>query len=652
MKNYIVLDSEKNKKPLDIGCGALSASVGYDGRLCAVNGFHSKHGFVTLNSLEPFDNAKWYDSNYVRQYRRNIATESPSNNSGFGFIPDFKDLKQTFLYDGCTIPTIVGQEKPFKWKGTYHTVSIAGESWISHQVTVQNTDRSQNAFPYRFGGLFSFNRSSYGQLTEAGPIPLPNQMNHFLCQGNWISVHNPDLNATAEMYAFEETRPLQLSDWQLSSDKSIPYETALNLILEAGETKRLCFLYRVHSGEAARTDPAILEVHYPDDSYDFPSEHLIGDHVEPLTEQEWAEFVIKRNLDYILSCCAVPVEGEAICILTDHQLLPLSWNRDSYYMMTLLITADKTTSWPTIEKNDRFATIVKGHLLWMFEQAERPNGYWGRAYLTNGYCKDNVFQLDQQCYPLLQLCDYYEWTKDEELIQRIVPKLKGVLNDILVHRHTIEWLFRTGETPADDKVDFPYHFSSQVLIWHTFRKLHELNTKFAFMDMDLNDCARLVKTSCLKHFKVMNQGKELFAYLTDLNGNHQCYHDANDLPTVLAPVWGFTEADDATWLNTMEYGFSSGNNGGFYPGKFGGLGSVHTPHSWPLGDAQELLFSALVKDSKRYRKVMGKLSQISFWDGMFSEAIDEHTGSIASRHWFSWPGSFLSHVLLSTSLVD
>ena len=58
----------------------------------------------------------------------------------------------------------------------------------------------------------------------------------------------------------------------------------------------------------------------------------------------------------------VPV-GDGACILTDHMLLPLSWNRDAYYVARAML-----------EHDHGLADIVRRHLLWMFEVAERPDG--------------------------------------------------------------------------------------------------------------------------------------------------------------------------------------------------------------------------------------------------------------------------------------
>ncbi|MFT6897041.1 MAG: meiotically up-regulated gene 157 (Mug157) protein [Paraglaciecola sp.] len=74
---------------------------------------------------------------------------------------------------------------------------------------------------------------------------------------------------------------------------------------------------------------------------------------------------------------------------------------------------------------------------------------------------------------------------------------------------------------------------------------------------------------------------------------------------------------------------------------YGGLGSVHTPHKWPLGDGQELLYAWLSGEGEYQQRVLEKLKETACWDGMYNETVDENTCVIRSRHWFSWPGAFI-----------
>jgi hypothetical protein len=347
----------------------------------------------------------------------------------------------------------------------------------------------------------------------------------------------------------------------------------------------------------------------------------------------------------------VPVTDEQVCVITDHQLLPLVWNRDVYYMIRLLLLAEQRSeqvvdaSWQTVWR-EKVQHVMRGHILWTFETAQRPRRYWGRAYLTTGYYKDDAFELDEQCYPLLELCDYCTRFGDDALLRRVSPQVEEILDMLMEYKDGSVWLFRTRETPADDMVRYPYHFSSQVLLWWTLKQLTSLQEKMPFTTHDLAIWAENVRLACLTAFKTEWEGKAVFAYLIDLQGDYQLYYDANDLPTIYAPVWGFCDPQDEVWHQTLQFALSTSNQGGFYPGAFEGLGSVHTPHPWPLGDVQELMYAQICGDQERWQRVWQKLQQVVQWDGLFSEAINENTGQIESRHWFSWPGAFLSTILL------
>lgn len=59
---------------------------------------------------------------------------------------------------------------------------------------------------------------------------------------------------------------------------------------------------------------------------------------------------------------------------------------------------------------EQIQRVVRGHLHWVFIDAQRPHGFYHRSYLVNGRPKDTpISQLDQQCYPLLELCDYMNY---------------------------------------------------------------------------------------------------------------------------------------------------------------------------------------------------------------------------------------------------
>jgi meiotically up-regulated gene 157 (Mug157) protein len=282
------------------------------------------------------------------------------------------------------------------------------------------------------------------------------------------------------------------------------------------------------------------------------------------------------------------------------------------------------------------ADLVRQHLLWLFEIAERDAGLWGRAYLANGRIKDRAFQLDQQIYPLLELADYFAATGDTTTLTRLQHHIAAVVEALLAKRAHYDWLFATDETPADDPVTHPYHLSSHILLWHTLRQLAALGPHLGVDLEALAGFAAAVHEATQRTFRGQRGGVECYAYAADGYGHAGFYHDANDFPLALAPTWGFVAASDPTWRATVDFAFSTANPSGFYSGH---LGSVHTPAPWPLGDIQELHIARLLGDTNRVARVRAHLQKAAQWDGALPEAYAAETYSVLSRHWFAWPGA-------------
>jgi uncharacterized protein len=120
--------------------------------------------------------------------------------------------------------------------------------------------------------------------------------------------------------------------------------------------------------------------------------------------------------------------------------------------------------------------------------------------------------------------------------------------------------------------------------------------------------------------------------------------DANDVPTALAPCWGFCDPSNAHWQATMRFAFSS-HNRGYSNGSFGDLGSNHTCGTWPLGDIQEWVAMRLLGQPSAARRALQRLVHVASEDGMLPEAYDSETGEWRARHWVAWPGALLGALL-------
>ena len=138
-------------------------------------------------------------------------------------------------------------------------------------------------------------------------------------------------------------------------------------------------------------------------------------------------------------------------------------------------------------------------------------------------------------------------------------------------------LLATDENAADDPASAPFIAASQILLWYTARRAGEMVTQ-GVLRLDpttFTAAADAVREAFTGHFAT---GGGPWPYAVDALGTTVRYHDANDLPVALAPLWGFCAPDDPGWAATMAFAFSSANPA-FVSGRLSGLGSAHTPDS-------------------------------------------------------------------------
>lgn len=663
----MTLDRKLSYKPLDFGNGLVAGSVNASGQLVALNLPHPNQGYVTLTGAEPFPGGdRWYDQDFVRQYRANLASpELP----GFGFSFG----QDSGLATKCSFPVPAMPLVEFSPAPGLDLEILTFAPWAAEgeapaaaiQVVKARHQPEKARLDYTWRGTIALTRASYAQLTEGGPLPLPSLDYTFTVVDGILAVDNRYLDQAVALLIgeFDSTGQLVriLHDWKITHtnhNRSLAISLQGRLDLEEDGNAWLAVIFGFgRDREAARAqalDQAAANLQEVMAQNVQHWQHI--DTVIEATELEktrpGSSWPVRQALAYNLACCPAPFNGHATCIITDHQLLPLSWNRDSYWQVQAFLALRKQARNPFVSPATTQAVtgwvdeLIRRHLNWLFEVAERPQGYWGRAYLTNGKCKDFIFQLDQQCYPFLELADYLEVTGDWATVRRLKPRLEIIFEDLLAHKAPQAWLFPTGETPADDQVEMPYHFSSQLNVWRVLTRLAELEIIDTYSPSQLREMAGKTRQDIYRHFVAEYEGRPVFAYLTDLAGNFQFYHDANDWPTIFAPAWEFCGPGDPVWRSTLEFAFSPANRKGFYPGQFGGLGSVHSPHPWPLGSIQELLVARLLQDEARFSRTWDRLVKTACWDGNFPEASDEETGRVASRHWFGWPGSMLTMLLL------
>ncbi len=565
-------------KPLDFGSEGVTGSVNSDGRIIALNFYHPQHGYVTLTSALPFPEKERYNALAVRAYRASLVDEA-----GFGaqFASPVTASAASLLESA-----VPQNQLTFASHSTMIT-TFANAYGAVQQIVGQPA--------LHWGGRLCLQRCAYTQLTEGGPLPMPALHMRVFRYAELLLIHNPSLSAAVAISGLDvsalaeqhSTTPLELNVPVLNAQ--ISYGIGLTVEAAVGNARWL----------AAHADLNISLAAWHSLLQNMPEDPLL-----------------RRAIVYG-KMMAIPV-GEAVCLLTDHMLLPLSWNRDAYFAARALLSSGQTE-------------LVRRHLLWTFETARREDATWARCYLANGSVKDGAYQLDQQLYPLLELAEYVLETGDQTTATRLRSQISEVLARLEARRKPGTLLFSTDETPADDPIALPYHFSSHVLLWHTLNKLHRIGEAGDWQERltELHDAIAAT-------FTAEFDGKRIYAYATDNAGRYHFYHDANDFPLALAPAWGFVSANDPLWRSTVDFAFSPSNPGGFYEHH---LGSVHSRAPWSLGDVQELLIARALGDTARAESAQLSLQRAAQIDGALPEAYDGTTGEVYSRTWFLWPNA-------------
>lgn len=612
-------------KPLDVGNGVLVASVSPRGALLSLGMAHSRWGFVELSALPEFDERWRARPDAVRRYRE-LMTLDRYAVLNLMLSPPAPLLRERFLLIGGVLPGYEAELVGCSYRVT--TAPLPRDAGVRqrHILVRSSSHLARAAIQLRA----RLDRHPLAEITETHPPEPSGVRSRIRADGNTLIVEAGELPAYSVIVVQTSNDAGMWTIDRSDATFEIPWPRAGPSRLEIVITSRMA---EGHPGE-----PLLRRVAHRHLGDEPAKRRARVSSVLVVPEQlrrrlEWVAF---RSLQYVRGCTALEVSPGEVCLLTDHRVLPLSWTRDSYYQAALLLAEGSTAS----------VQIVASHLRWLWRRCERSEGRWMRSHLPSGAPKDLVFQADQQLYPLLELCDYWERTG-------ALPALPGTNSGSLAESWGAlvlrAWdalstsdgiLIPTEENPADDPTDLPFLLSTQILCWYTARRLDQLGKATGVgAGIDLERVIGLLPGATNKLFSCEGPRGTQWAYATD-GRSRRLYSDANDVPTALAPLWGYCAPDDPLWVTTIEFTFST-HNPGYSPGPRGGLGSLHTPGTWTLGDIQEWVTSSLRGDRENAGEALARLLDAATSDGMLPEAYDSSTGSLSARHWFAWPGALL-----------
>jgi hypothetical protein len=561
-------------KPLDVGNGQVCASFAVDGSWLSLGCPHPGRGFVELTGAPPFEEAWRGRPDAVRRWRRELTLAANAALRLTGAVPE-------------VVPDPGRAGRP-RWSGADQGAGYEAEAWAAagRPAVVQRhrLRAGPDPRPRRLALVVSgrLERPSFAEVTEVSPLPPLPSRTSTTAEGTVLRLAAPALPSEARVevtlaggttpgWRVEAGAARLPIGWDPSRDPTLELTVACALAPADPRVPDGC---RPAGSCPPGVGPAPTRLHVPA-------------RLRPALSD-----LVDGVLHYVLGCTALAVAPGERCILTDHRLLQLSWTRDAYYQALLLLAARHL--------EPRGLGVVAEHLRWLWVRCDRGGNGWMRSHLPNGAVKDRAFQADQQLYPVLELLDYRQaagswpalpagrsgWGETVAQAWRALP-LDPDLG-----------LVASQENAADDPASLPFLLSSQVLLWYTATRLRARADELGLDARALTDAAGTVQAAIRSRFACPGPFGTQWAYETDGRGRHRRYQDANDLPTALAPLWGLCPPEDPQWSATLRFALD-GANLGWSPGRWGGLGSAHTPGTWPLGDVQEWVAASLLGDSGR-----------------------------------------------------
>lgn len=295
------------------------------------------------------------------------------------------------------------------------------------------------------------------------------------------------------------------------------------------------------------------------------------------------------------------------------------WDRDSLLW-----------SFPAILDVDR--DMARRMLEYVFGRQRRNIGIHSR--FIDGTMLEPGFELDELMAPVLALGRYVEATGDRSLLnEREVHRgLDEILEKLEKRRHPQTDLYSTFLQPTDDEIVYPYLTYDNVLVWKGLTILAGLLGR-----EELARRAEQVKRAIWGNCVMEQNGKRCFAWSVDLDGRHDVY-DEPPGSLQLLPYWGFCDAEDQVYRNTVDMIRSPEYRYSFVGFPFAEIGCPHAPHPWLLSVANSLLCG-------RTGHSTDILKQAAMDNGIACESIDETTGQSATGEAFATCAGFVCHAL-------
>ena len=230
-------------------------------------------------------------------------------------------------FDGSSWPVRHSTSSVCDIKTTYFA---QGDTILQNSV-VSNTSDEPVQYTVTVSGPVSLHRAAYTQLTPQGDLSMPPCLNQVSTgTDGTLHISNPHLPANLVLALHVDGRLQPFPPTSQSSADPVDVALQSSLLIDPGKSSIITLQIVIDPGSTtAKHALAPLSTFAPSSFVQAIDPSRLASLLGGGARGSQLAYVVLRNIDYLLGCCTVPLGEKGTCIITDHQCLPLGWNRDN-----------------------------------------------------------------------------------------------------------------------------------------------------------------------------------------------------------------------------------------------------------------------------------------------------------------------------------
>ena len=416
----------------------------------------------------------------------------------------------------------------------------------------------------------------------------------------------------------------QQADWTLDEYR---YDIGKNVSLDPGQEAQLdiCFGIGFEEVSAATAGKELLRRGYS--ALLKQTTEWLEEREQPAADPRIRE-ILNRNLFFaFFFATGRTVDTEELCMVTSrsprYYVSAAYWDRDSLLW-----------AFPALVKAD---PEYAGELLRSVYTRQGRNFGIHSRYI-DGTVLEPGFELDELCAPVIALRRYIRITGDNDILNEAIvqQRLSAIEKLLKKKKHPSEDLYETFLQPTDDLRRYPYLTYDNVLVWAAYSALADMLNKPELMAE-----ADKVRAAIRRNMIIQNNGTDMFAWSSDLNGHRDIY-DEPPGSLQLLPWYGFVPYDDPVWLNTVRSIRDRSYELSFAGHPVSEIGCKHAPHPWILSICNSML-------SGHADTAMAHLKLCVMDNGIACESVHEDNGTCMTGAAFATCAGFLAFALMEAA---